>query len=212
MQIIARTPALSPSNDDLMRLLEPKSHGNYYSPTYNIHGLDLRAMPEHLPNLKRDCPTLLISECCLCYLQPADASKVIDYFVKEVPTIGTIIYEPTNPTSSFGQMMKANLAARGLYMPTLEVYGSLEAQKQRLQRAGFNDCQEAADIEWLWRKWIRRSEKERLDRIETLDEVEEWELLAKHYLIAWAFRDPSSIGAFSEWDRLCPGPDSRPGY
>jgi len=97
-------------------------------------------------------------------------------------------------------------------MPTLDAYGSLEVQKERLKQAGFTGDQQAADIEWLWRKWIAQHEKDRLDRIETLDEVEEWELLAKHYLIAWAYRDWTAPGAFSEWDTYTPGPGSREGY
>jgi len=213
ISIIARKADLSPLEDPNMNHIEPNPNGSFYSPTYNIHGFDLRnGLPDVVPNLRNDCPTLLISECCLCYLLPQQASNIIDYFSRRIRTIGIVIYEPTNPRTTFGQMMKANLSARNLYMPTLEAWGSLQEQRDRLTCAGFRDEQHAADIGWLWDKWVHPSEKERLDKIETLDEVEEWELLAGHYLITWGFRDPGRTGAFDDWQRLCPGPGSRPGY
>lgn len=213
IRIISSRTSLAPLDDENLEGIAPNSHGNFYSTTYNIHGLDLKkGVPSVLPNLKKDCATLLISECCLCYLQPEEASNVIDHFVRTIATLGIIIYEPTNPSTSFGQMMKSNLAARGLYMPTLEVWGSLAQQKDRLAQAGFANDQQAASIQWLWDKWVHPTEKERLDEIETLDEVEEWDLLARHYVITWGYRDPMKTGAFNDWGRLCPGPGSRPGY
>lgn len=97
-------------------------------------------------------------------------------------------------------------------MPTLNVWGSLDAQKERLRLAGFSHRQEAADIGWLWNRWLHPEEKARLDKIERLDESEEWDLLACHYMIAWGYRDHDQTGCFEEWPRLCPGPGSGPGY
>lgn len=179
---------------------------------YLFHPIDLRHMDEDavpdgvLPHL----PTLLISECCLCYLDVEQARRVIRTFTKAIPTIGIAIYEPVNPTSDFGRVMFQNLASRNLKMPTVHTYTSLQSQRDRLKDAGFWQMQDAATILWIWQNWIAKGEKERIDALEMLDELEEWELLAEHYTIAWGYRegDKNMLGAFARWDELCPGPTS----
>ncbi|TKX27009.1 leucine carboxyl methyltransferase [Elsinoe australis] len=45
--------------------------------------------------------------------------------------------------------------------------------------------------------WITPQERERVERLEWLDEVEEWKLLASHYCVAWGWRD-GSVDQMSE--------------
>lgn len=156
---------------------------------YNCHGFDLRELGDEgswraVPGLRPGVATLLISECCLCYMGQAEASRIISFFTSRIPTIGTIIYEPIRPHDAFGKVMTTNLAARHISMPTLEQYPEPEDQRQRLRTAGFNTAR-AMTIEEIWNRWVDTEEKERLDRLEGLDEVEEWKLLAAHYVVAW---------------------------
>ena len=192
---------------------EPKISANadsLHSPTYNIHPLDLRELatdaantdsgPALLPNLSTTAPTLLLSECCLVYLHPATADAVLSSFVKRFTTpsipLGLIIYEPIRPNDAFGQVMISNLATRGIHLQTLKKYSSLFRQKQRLQVAGFQSGQRAADVDYLWERWISEGEKERVNGLEMLDEMEEWRLLAQHYCVAWGWRDGDGDGGF----------------
>ena len=85
--------------------------------------------------------------------------------------------------------MVSNLAARGIVLQTLHKYSSLEAQKARLKTYGFLEEREAWDVDTLFENWISEPEKERVGKVEMLDEVEEWRLLAKHYCIAWGWRN-----------------------
>ncbi|KAK3688400.1 S-adenosyl-L-methionine-dependent methyltransferase [Podospora appendiculata] len=171
------------------------------------HGLDLRALAQQpdgqdsttatassssspgvtLKGLRTDVPTLLISECCLCYLDPADASAVIRWFESRIPDLGVVIYEPVKPDDPFGRMMVSNLAARRIHMPTLDVYRLPADQERRLAEAGFGQVRHMT-IDKIWGRWVPHEEKARLDRLEGLDEVEEWGLLAGHYIVAWAWR------------------------
>ncbi|KAI9741422.1 MAG: Transcription initiation protein spt3 [Claussenomyces sp. TS43310] len=179
---------------------------------YLFHPLDLRAIDENVipDGVLSYLPTLVISECCLCYLSVEEAEKVIRMFTNKITTLGIAIYEPTNPTSDFGLVMTRNLASRGLSMPTVHRYTTLQNQKDRLRNDGFWKMQDAATILWIWENWIPGVEKERINSLEMLDEVEEWELLAKHYAIAWAYRGLTGddVGAFRLWDSKCPGPSS----
>lgn len=165
------------------------------------HGVDLRQLarteeppPVLLQGLKTDVPTLLVSECCLCYLQTSEAAGVIKAFTDRIPNLGIVIYEPTKPDDPFGRMMVSNLAARGIRMPTLEKYREPRDQESRLRDAGFDQVRQMT-VDGIWEKWIPESEKERVDGLEGLDEVEEWKLLAGHYIVAWAWKG----SGFESW-------------
>jgi [phosphatase 2A protein]-leucine-carboxy methyltransferase len=178
---------------------KPSNGGEYY-----CHAIDLRQLsdPEtpDLPGLRTDIPTLLLSECCLCYLSPDDSERVVDYFASRIPNLAAIIYEPIRPDDAFGKVMVSNLAARNIRMPTLEVYQTGQDQEARMHKAGFEVVHHMT-IEKIWNTWIGPEEKERVDRLEGLDEVEEWNLLAAHYIVVWAFKGHG----FGSWESVSGG-------
>lgn len=83
--------------------------------------------------------------------------------------------------------MIRNLMTRGIVLQTIEKYADLEKQRDRLAMLGMEG--RAMDCEEIWRGWVRREEKERIDKLEWMDEVEEFVLLAKHYCVAWGWRE-----------------------
>ena len=183
-----------------------------HSPNYHIHPIDLRSLATRtstlmasaesidLKDLDISLPTLLISECCLVYLEPAAADAVLDYFthlfLADVP-LGLIIYEPINPFDSFGEVMVSNLAARGIVLQTLQKYHSLNSQTARLKNQGLFSNAAAADVGFLWENWVSAEEKERVAGLEMVDEIEEWRLLAQHYCVVWGWRGEND----SVWER-----------
>lgn len=178
--VFERSPALA---DRLQRIRDDGS-------SYHLHAADLRDLPPSLPGIEADLPTLILSECCLCYMPPEQAATAIKYFTDRItsPT-GLVVYEPVRPFDAFGKTMVANLASRGIHMQTLKRYSSLDAQRQRLRLAGF-DKQGARDVHQIWEsdEWVSEAERERIEKLEWLDEVEEWKLLASHYCIAWGWK------------------------
>ncbi|KAH7312943.1 S-adenosyl-L-methionine-dependent methyltransferase [Rhexocercosporidium sp. MPI-PUGE-AT-0058] len=166
--------------------------------TYCCHPMDLRELPhlkdrQDIRGLQTDIPTLIISECCLCYLETETARDVVKWFTDRIPSAGIVLYEPIAVNDAFGQVMVSNLASRGISMPTLKHYTTLSDQKTRLLELGFKGDgdeggQEAETIENIWQDWVPSSEKQRVDRLEGLDEVEEWQMLARHYAVVWGWR------------------------
>ncbi|KAK4237759.1 S-adenosyl-L-methionine-dependent methyltransferase, partial [Achaetomium macrosporum] len=162
--------------------------------TLTLHGLDLRTVSPTsplLPNLRPNTPTLLLSECCLCYLPPQDTTALLSFFTSHFPSLGVIIYEPILPHDAFGKTMVSNLAARGIAMPTLEAYPTPADQERRLREAGFDRGVRTRTVDQIWEDpgWVSERERERVDSLEGgLDEVEEWRLLAGHYVVAWGWR------------------------
>lgn len=178
-------------SSELSRMAVPLKEGS----SYHLHAIDLRDLtnnsPPILPGFDEDIPTLIISECCLCYLLPDLAISVLNYFAMHAREgRGIILYEPIRPFDAFGKTMVRNLASRGIELRTLKRYYSLEAQRQRLRLAGYEDGQGARDVYQIWEdsNWVESAERERIEKIEWLDEVEEWKLLARHYTIAWGWR------------------------
>ncbi|OAP56554.1 hypothetical protein AYL99_09733 [Fonsecaea erecta] len=187
------------------------------SPDYVVHPQDLRHLSHKealLTGMDMTLPTLIISECCLVYLSPEGADAVLHYFSKLFPKttpLAIAIYEPIRPHDSFGKTMVSNLMGRGIQLQTLEKYAGLEEQRTRLRTHGFgadgassHGGAEAADIDFVWQRWIVPEEKERVEGLEWMDEVEEFVLLAKHYCICWGWR---GFGEDSLWKDL-PGPTS----
>ncbi|KAL4795338.1 leucine carboxyl methyltransferase 1 [Aspergillus venezuelensis] len=188
------------------------------TPNYYIHAVDLRTLAHEgdgnattAHKLKEfvdsSLPTLLLSECCLVYLSPNEASDVVRYFThtlfpanEKSEALALILYEPIRPDDAFGRTMVANLATRGIQLQTLHKYASLEAQRRRLREQGFDGGQAAADVDFLWERWVAEEEKERVAGLEMLDEMEEWKLLAQHYCVAWGWREGST--RFSGWREL----------
>jgi [phosphatase 2A protein]-leucine-carboxy methyltransferase len=128
----------------------------------------------------------------------------VRWFADKIPSLGIVLYEPIGVDDSFGQMMVANLAARNITMPSLRSYKTVSDQKVRLAGLGFKRTeagggQEAETVEKIWDQWIPGAEKERVDSLEGLDEVEEWQMLARHYAVVWGWR---GVSGWEGWSGL----------
>ncbi|QPC78430.1 hypothetical protein HYE68_009182 [Fusarium pseudograminearum] len=214
LRTVQAVPALRNILTNVTQLTEHSWSSKPLGGEYYCHGQDLRNFslskaskedndtqetpqekPEiTLPGLRTDIPTLLLSECCLCYLNGTEASDVLNFFTSRIPNLATIIYEPIRPDDPFGKMMVSNLAARRIEMPTLKMYPTPEDQRARLSKAGFETVHHMT-IEDIWQTWVSPEEKQRVDYLEGLDEVEEWKLLAAHYIVVWASRG----SGFGNW-------------
>lgn len=202
-----------------LRISEDKT--GLSSTAYHIHPIDLRTLApsssaiessgllnpnfQTIPDIEPSTPTLILSECCLTYLPSHVGSAMLQHLTsnlleRSTPVL-TVLYEPLHPNDAFGRTMTRNLRGRGIEMPSLLELETLEAHGTRLTA-----CLGAADgvaVGWkgvevrqAWKEWVSEEEKERLRILEGLDEEEEWELLAGHYGIVWAWRglDGSAFG------------------
>lgn len=190
LQLVRGIPVLSKiltdisTNDTGSWTSHPNAGGEYYA-----HGIDLRSLhaETELLGLRLDVPTLVLSECCLCYLQRTESEQLIQYFASRIPNLSIVLYEPMHLDDAFGDTMVSNLAARQISMPGLQAYRNAKDQKRRLADAGFTTAKYMT-IDDAWEDWISQEEKDRVHQLEGLDEVEEWKLLAGHYIVAWGYR------------------------
>lgn len=179
----------------------PANSTSYHSDNYNIHALDLRSLADQsdetplpqIPNLDPNIPTLILSEMCLVYLQPSTVQSIVSslltHYLQPTTPASLILYEPILPQDAFGRTMISNLQTRNIHLHTLTAYPELGDQRARLQGYGLKAGAKVADTNTIWRRWINDDEKERIASLEFLDELEELEMLLRHYCVAWGWRD-----------------------
>ena len=165
-----------------------KGGADFASTNYFLLGGDLRDWSTVVGKLKSygfdsSLPTLWLSECVLVYMESVSGDAILKWIAEETANATVIIYEQCNILDSFGSVMLENLSTRGIGLPSLREYPTLESQRQRFVRLGFTP--DLKDM-LLWYNELPDKVKKNLDLIERLDELEEWRLLLQHYFLGSA--------------------------
>ncbi|ODV58038.1 leucine carboxy methyltransferase [Ascoidea rubescens DSM 1968] len=129
-------------------------------------------------------PTLIFSELSTCYMSSTDSNVLLQSFQSAFPNGIISLYEPISLNDRFGEMMSNNLLKRKIFISTLNDYPTLLSQIDRFQSqiTHFNKIL-SSDMLFIYNNWLTSNEKLRLSRLEFLDELEEWNLLASHYCL-----------------------------
>jgi len=147
-----------------------------------------------------DLPTLFISECVLVYMQALHGDGVIQWASSAVPDAPSAmaVYEQTNPHDRFGKVMVENLAQRGCPLLSIFDYSSLDAQRERYLTRGWQQCN-LADMNEVYSRHLDQADVARIQKLELLDEFEEWHLIQGHYFLLVATRSPDRDAAEHAW-------------
>ncbi|WFD19495.1 [phosphatase 2A protein]-leucine-carboxy methyltransferase [Malassezia caprae] len=179
--------------------------------TYALLGTDLSTLAAQPTEwaavaelLDPACPTLLLCECVLAYLDRDAADALLAQFLKHCPRASVLSYDMcvagdapgthAEPTR-FGQVMLQNLGVRQLLLPgarTCTTPAAYEARFEALAQAtapstSVSTTHGAYSLRASWQA-LPPAERERVTRLEHLDEVEELEMLLGHYCMAWLER------------------------
>lgn len=124
-------------------------------------------------------------------MQSLHGDAIIQWAADAVPSAPSaiVVYEQTNPHDRFGKMMVENLMQRGCPLLSIWDYPSFDAARKRYLERGFDRCF-IADMKEIHTKWIDQSDVDRINRLELLDEFEEWNLIQAHYYVLVAVRTP----------------------
>ena len=163
-------------------------NGNLRSAHYHIIGADLRyftktALVEW--GIDSKIPTLVLSECCLIYLEVDVSNGIIKDFFDFFENCGFILYEQICPNDQFGKMMIKNLEERGITLYGITQYPSLDSQIQRFKTLGLSQIS-GWDMVDAYREFIPQNTIDLWNSIERLDEIEEWNLFCRHYFLLMA--------------------------
>ncbi|XP_006461279.1 hypothetical protein AGABI2DRAFT_204952 [Agaricus bisporus var. bisporus H97] len=149
------------------------------------------------PILSPQCPTLLLFECVLAYMEVNVSSRLLQWFVDYFSAngggapLGCVIYEMFGLNDPFGRVMLNNLRARSVTLPGAEPFMTLDSLVERLLKTGFHKGW-ALTLKEIRKSYIEPEELARISRLEMLDETEELELVLAHYAISWSIFVPTA--------------------
>lgn len=157
------------------------------SDRYKLVSCDLNRLDATMKNLQAltssNRPTVIITECVLCYMHQKESQQLIENVMKFYNSGLWISYDPiggSEPNDRFGTIMQANLLeSRNLEMPTLMIYNSTEKYAARFP----TDNASAEDMWEIFSTKITRNEMERLRSLQFLDEIEELKVMQTHYIL-----------------------------
>lgn len=173
----------------------PSGNGCAFGANLTLLGCDLRD-PTAVVTLFQEStfdptvPTLVITECVLVYLTGPQSDALVEAVSNLVPATTPLMwmtYDMINPQDVYGQMMVKNLRSAGYSLPGFIDYPSREAQVQRFQ--SWTQCYSQHMLK-VFRFFLPEEDKDRMLRLEALDEVDEWNLLMSHYAFTLAIRAP----------------------
>ena len=171
----------------------------YYFGNYRLLTADLRRAVDVQAALLESgadihIPTLFITECVLVYISKQDTSSLLHTLstLFTHPNTSWVSYDMIHPTDVFGKRMLDNLTRAGHSLPGFVDYPTLSAHETRFTEAGWVSVK-ASDMLTVYNNMITAAEKEHVDGIERLDEVEEWRLIMTHYSLTIATKGDEGL-------------------
>ncbi|XP_059479780.1 leucine carboxyl methyltransferase 1 [Neocloeon triangulifer] len=163
-----------------------------HSANYHLVGVDLRQLSnvqKKLVDSEIDwsVPTLLLAECVLVYVEPEHIRSLLSFLASQLASALFVNYEQVNMDDRFGQIMLSNLRARGCALAGVEACRDLASQQQRFLDTGW-DGSKAWSMEEIW-NMLPREDRNRIEKIEFLDETELLQQLFQHYCICIGWKD-----------------------
>ena len=131
-------------------------------------------------------PTLVLAECVLVYLPPEAAAAVVALFGGAPGGGALAVYEQIGPDDPFGRTMVDNLRRRNCAL-LASPRARAARRRRRAPAAGYSRAEAVPVLEY-YEAAVSADERRRVERLELLDELEEW-LLLSHYAVALAVRD-----------------------
>lgn len=171
--------------------------------TYTLMECDLRDVTALQDALTARCDlscataTIVLAEICLVYMQATQSDAVIRRLSSLFHgTRAFVNMEQVGRGDDFGSQMDRNVAARGCPLYGMRKYPDLVSQKQRFETCGWAASCRAFTMLELFHECLSKRRIAALQRVELLDEMEEFNLLLRHYCVVIAIEN-------SDGDKKC---------
>lgn len=137
-------------------------------------------------------PTLIITECVLVYLNKDETDALcstLSHYLSHGKAVW-VSYDMISPNDTYGQMMLKNLHKAGFALPGFIEFPTLKSHEDKFH--GREDkplnwsMVKSVDMLSFYHRVIDPNLIEIVNRLEILDEVEEWNMIMSHYCISVA--------------------------
>jgi len=160
-----------------------------HSSKYHLVAADfteLAALQAKLAESELDfsCPTLVLAECALVYVQPNRTQALVKWLAEKFSSLAFINYEQLNMEDKFGGVMLDNLMARGCQLSGVAACKDRSTQVERFTTNGW-DSATCWNMNEVW-GLLPTHQLHRVEAIERLDEKELLRQLFHHYCITVA--------------------------
>lgn len=180
---------------------------NLHGSNYHLIGMDLRQLcagndDDLKPYVDYEIPTLVLSECVLCYLNPSENESILKYWRSRVSKLSVLIYEPISLNDLFGLTMVENLSKRGINLLTINEFPTLQSKLEFMKKVGFSTVR-ITDLSRIGgfnnqNGWF--NDQQGIKNLEFIDEIEEIRLLLMHYCLIYSSIDDLGLDLGLQWD------------
>ncbi|KAL2081246.1 hypothetical protein ACEWY4_023099 [Coilia grayii] len=157
---------------------------------YRLLGLDIRQeeavqLALSAASFQWSCPTLVLSEVVLTYMETQESDRVIGWAAAHLPESVLVMYEQIRPSDPFGRVMQSHFLKLNSALHALTSYPDVAAQRQRFLSKGWEQCV-CLDMNQFYLGLVAQQERQRVEGLEPFDEFEEWHQKCSHYFILTA--------------------------
>lgn len=169
------------------------SQTDLHAGRYHCMGADLRNLQQLEVKLQEaeldfSKPTLFIAECVLVYVEKECVNRLLAWLASKFKSALFVNYEMCNINDTFGDVMLGNLRARGCSLAGIAACKSLETQKNRFLSNNWSGAK-AWDMVQVYHA-LPSLERQRIEKLEFLDEQELLIQLFQHYCICLGWLGP----------------------
>ena len=125
---------------------------------------------------------MIFTECVLAYIEQQYIDAFISFVSSEFPAVSMLDYDMVNPSDPFGKMMLHNFKQRGIPLVGMSFFTSIGEIKKHYEEKGFTT--EIHTMREMYYQVIDQDERKRIERLEFLDELEEFYLVQEHYFMS----------------------------
>lgn len=165
---------------------------------YRLIASDLQALDMLEANLIQagvmfSLPTLMLSECAICYMDEASSSLLIQWAASKFEDATFVTYEQVYPDDGFGIVMQKHFESMNSPLLSLAKFPDLVSQEHRYVSRGWSSCNVWTAFE-MFQQIASPEERLKIINLEPFDELEEWHLEGCHFGLMVA-----SKGSLTDW-------------
>ena len=131
----------------------------------------------------------------MAYIEQPFIEGFLDFVNDTFGCVAMLDYDMYNPFDPFGKMMLHNFKQRGIPLVGMPFFSSLADIKQHYEKRGMT-C-EIHSMRQMYYELLDQEERKRIEKLEFLDELEEFWLVQEHYFMSLAKKSISKAGGKS---------------